>query len=314
MNHRLTFASLATTAELERERIAAFSRQQLASGRAQLAFEEIRSSARLAGARLDYTEVVALVERGMALGEHPLTDYVITADYADAARYVESAPMLGRKHPYLRVEEIVELHARATRHTLAARPGTWRTAVLHAFPNGMMVTPPWLVSIEVAAYAHHLGQGPAAGISPLLWIAEAHERFERIHPFTAGNGRVGRLIVNLLLQRCGFPPFSVRDRDIERYAACLRRADSKDLWPLATMIARAILASLQRLSAYASSEALHDFASFANGSERNALYKAAQRGRLRAVRRAGALLTTQAWIDAYRASRTARRPQLVVDG
>ncbi len=308
MSDRLTFQSLAATAELERERLTGTPRERLTRVRARLALEEIRASARLAGARLELAEVVALVERGVALGDHPLVEYVIAADYAEAARYVDSASMLGRKQAYLGVEEIVELHVRATRRTLTARPGMWRTTTVGAFPGGMMVSPPWLIPTEIAAFVNRVAQGPPADRSPLLWIAQTHARFERIHPFAAGNGRVGRLIANLLLRRSGFPPFAVRERDIERYVAFLRRADSHDIWPLAAMIARAVLASLQRLSAHASNDVLCNFSSFASGPERSALYKAAQRGRLRTVRRGGALLTTQAWIDAYRASRGNQRP------
>jgi hypothetical protein len=46
---------------------------------------------------------------------------------------------------------------------------------------------------------------------------------------------------------------------------------------------------------------------FAAGAARAALYKAAQRDRLRTVRRGDTLLTTQEWIEAYRAQRHRRR-------
>ena len=32
----------------------------------------------------------------------------------------------------------------------------------------------------------------------MLFVADVHARFERIHPFRDGNGRVGRLSTNLL--------------------------------------------------------------------------------------------------------------------
>jgi Fic family protein len=55
--------------------------------------------------------------------------------------------------------------------------------------------------------------------------AELHSTFERVHPFLDGNGRVGRLVLNLLLIRLGYPPAIIYKRDRERYMGALRRAD-----------------------------------------------------------------------------------------
>lgn len=50
---------------------------------------------------------------------------------------------------------------------------------------------------------------------PVELAAEFHVRFEAIHPFTDGNGRVGREIFNLMVTRAGFPLFNfdVKFRD-----------------------------------------------------------------------------------------------------
>ena len=48
-------------------------------------------------------------------------------------------------------------------------------------------------------------------------IARFHLEFEGIHPFIDGNGRTGRLILNLELIRNGFPPINVKFTDRKRY-------------------------------------------------------------------------------------------------
>jgi len=302
------FSALADSIESDRARLAALpAHPARAREAAELVFEEIRASCRLAGADLSPGHLRGLIERGIAGGEYPLRAYLVAKGYADAALSVAAAapPRPGR--PFLRVEEIGELHARATHLQPDAAPGTWRTTTFAPFRGGMVPPPFWLVPREVAALADRFAPGPPPGIPTVAWVAEAHERFERIHPFSTGNGRVGRLLANLLLRKCGLPPFLVRLRDAERYLAALRRADSRDPLPLATIIGRSMRAALARLIAAGSNEArdaLLQLTELAPRAEREALYKAAQRGRLQTVRRHGKLYATRAWLDEYRETKT----------
>lgn len=51
----------------------------------------------------------------------------------------------------------------------------------------------------------------------LLAILDTHIQFERIHPFSDGNGRTGRMIMNYSLLQQGFPPLIIEKETKDQY-------------------------------------------------------------------------------------------------
>ncbi|MCH5033926.1 Fic family protein, partial [Listeria monocytogenes] len=56
-------------------------------------------------------------------------------------------------------------------------------------------------------------------------ILESHIDFERIHPFSDGNGRTGRMVMNYLLMENDFPPLIIKAEEKAVYMTYLANQD-----------------------------------------------------------------------------------------
>jgi hypothetical protein len=136
-------------------------------------------------------------------------------------------------------------------------------------------------------------------------LARVHNDFERIHPFLDGNGRTGRLLLNLLLVRLGYPPAIVFKNERTKYLDAMRKADRGDDGPLGELIARAVTNNLYRfvVPAVAGPARLVPLASLVDeksGVTATALRAAAERGRLRARKSEnGTWLSSKKWVADY---------------
>lgn len=80
---------------------------------------------------------------------------------------------------------------------------------------------------------------------PLTIAAIFHWQFlNKIHPFSDGNGRIGRLFTNLILLKYGFPPIFIKNIDKEEYLKRFEQSDS-DIAPMLDFLADRLLESLE---------------------------------------------------------------------
>jgi hypothetical protein len=127
-----------------------------------------------------------------------------------------------------------------------------------------------------------------------------------------GNGRTGRLLLNLLLVRLGYPPAIVFKNERTKYLDAMRKADKGDYGPMGELIARAVTNNLYRfvVPAVAGPSRLVPLASLADekaGITPTALRAAAERGRLRAQKSdSGIWLSSRKWVAEYQKNKHKR--------
>jgi Fic family protein len=95
-------------------------------------------------------------------------------------------------------------------------------------------------------------------IHPLMFAAEFHYRFIRIHPFDDGNGRIVRILMNLLLMQKGLPPVIVKTKDKENYYRALQQADSGQLEVFFNYIGEQLFNSLELMVKAAKDEDIEE--------------------------------------------------------
>lgn len=84
-------------------------------------------------------------------------------------------------------------------------------------------------------------------------LAWAHHRFLWIHPFPDYNGRLARLLTNIILLKLELPPIELRvetKRGRDRYIKALQDADKGQMEKLKALIREAIEEAIEELSSY----------------------------------------------------------------
>ena len=83
---------------------------------------------------------------------------------------------------------------------------------------------PFLVQQLVDNLEYRL-ENAATDEEKLERILDAHIQFERIHPFSDGNGRTGRMLMNYSLLQEGFPPLIIEKETKATYIELLAKQD-----------------------------------------------------------------------------------------
>jgi Fic family protein len=195
-----------------------------------------------------------LIEHGIdaSLIPHDKTDKdpeLVAAMIRDHKEAVEGLFDFVKGNRRLSTSYIKELHALLTRHqdTCDAVDQFGHSLKLDLlrgeykkFPNNPLrkddsvheYCPPEHVASEMDNLVLWHLDHEAQAVAPEVEAAWLHHRFSQIHPFQDGNGRVARILANLVFIRHGFFPLVVTEERRNQYIRALESADSEQLSPL----------------------------------------------------------------------------------
>ncbi|MCB0186119.1 MAG: Fic family protein [Caldilineaceae bacterium] len=227
----------------------------------------------LEGNTLTYGETRAFLLHGVTAQGKPFRDYLDMKGHQAALEQLEE---IVRQNQPLTEADIRELHKilliepyEMPAMTLSGTPTTRRVAI------GQYKTVS--NSVRTSTGAIHFYASPeetparmgdlmawyrqawdVGTLHPLLIAATFHFRFVEIHPFDDGNGRMARLLMNLILMQAGYVPVIINTNTKGEYLLALEAADAGELEPFLILIGQNLLQSLALFLRGARGEAIDE--------------------------------------------------------
>ena len=212
------------------------------------------------GNSLTYGETIAFLMEGLTAKGKPLKDHLDIKGHNEGIEYLMS--LVKNKQP-LTEKAIRELHKiilvepykspaiTQDGHTVekTIHIGQYKTQPNHVkTPTGVIhyyatpeETPAKMNDLMAWLQEHQAKQD----LHPLVLAAVFHYRFVAIHPFDDGNGRMSRLLMNLLLIQNGYPPVVIKQENRQAYYYALRQADAGELSAFVEFIGENLVHSME---------------------------------------------------------------------
>jgi len=202
------------------------------------------SSNAIEGNTLTESETKVVIEDGLTIGGKSLREHSEAVGHAKAYDHIYS--LLDRA---ISEEDILFLHKIFFQQIDPENAGRYRQR--NVIITGTDYLPPDYHEVPALMKKHveNLNRD-TQDKHPLEQASDLHAEFEAIHPFTDGNGRIGRLLLSILTMKNGYCPIIIPPIRRAEYITAMQKANKGDLYILQTFILSVIyeeMKSLKRL-------------------------------------------------------------------
>ncbi len=182
------------------------------------------------GNTLTHRETAEVIEHGITVAGKPLRDHLEAQDHYEALLWMRAIAIQAVP---LDDAVICELHRRIVVRSQPAIAGVYSPHARRIAGSPVIFPNP----LKIPQLMEELGAWIKAAPSTADAAFTAHFRLTAIHPFSDGNGRTARLLMNLMLLRGGYPPVAVRPDDRKAYLDALEHASlTEDICPFQRLL------------------------------------------------------------------------------
>ncbi|MDO4432375.1 MAG: Fic family protein [Aerococcaceae bacterium] len=197
-------------AQIDRKKIELDGRRPLTAGEVarlneEFVIEYTYNSNAIEGNTLTLRET-DLVLRGLTIDQKPLKDHMEAVGHKEAFDFVSE---LVKDNVPMSESVIKQIHYLVLADKKEDR-GVYRRVPVRIMGAQHEPVQPYLIEPKMEQLLHDFATSTEHIATKL---ARFHIEFESIHPFIDGNGRTGRLLVNLELMKAGFPPIDIKFTD-----------------------------------------------------------------------------------------------------
>ncbi len=175
------------------------------------------SSNAIEGNTLTRQETAIVLEKGITVRGKPLKDHQEAVDHQEALRFIRG---LADKDRAITQADVREVHRLVTNGTLRDEAGVYSHHRRRVVGSMVVFPAPEKLPPLMEEFGGWLSESMPSAMTAL----EAHLRLVSIHPFSDGNGRTARLLMNLLLLRAGYPPLVIQPESRPDYLEGIEQA------------------------------------------------------------------------------------------
>ena len=197
------------------KRLVPLNKTELKRLREEFIIENTYDSNAIEGSTLTLQETALILQEGLTIAEKPIKEHLEAIGHKDAFEYIL---MLAGRNTALSERVIKEIHSLVLMHDTANK-GVYRRVPVRILGASHIPPEPHQVPEQMATLISDYERMKEQK-HIIEAVSEFHIRFEGIHPFINGNGRTGRLILNLELIKAGMLPVNIKFADRRKYYGC----------------------------------------------------------------------------------------------